>query len=145
MTLFLLRKSRKNLSQMLCLRQKFLKCRLKIKIQQLFLCRPDQLSLAIGKDGRNVRLAANLTGWKIDIKTADIPEEEAEGEVKEETEEKEAEEKPKKAKKAKKEKPIEDTDEEIVDGGIVEENPPPKLTTRQQKKTRIKSNRRKII
>jgi len=31
----------------------------------------DQLSLAIGKDGRNVRLAANLTGWKIDIKTAD--------------------------------------------------------------------------
>ncbi len=29
----------------------------------------DQLSLAIGKDGRNVRLASNLTGWKIDIKT----------------------------------------------------------------------------
>ncbi|WP_181256722.1 transcription termination factor NusA [Merismopedia glauca] len=28
----------------------------------------DQLSLAIGKDGQNVRLAARLTGWKIDIK-----------------------------------------------------------------------------
>lgn len=28
-----------------------------------------QLSLAIGKDGQNVRLAAKLTGWKIDIKT----------------------------------------------------------------------------
>ena len=28
----------------------------------------DQLSLAIGKDGRNASLAANLTGWKIDIK-----------------------------------------------------------------------------
>ncbi len=27
----------------------------------------DQLSLAIGKEGRNVRLAAQLTGWKIDI------------------------------------------------------------------------------
>lgn len=27
-----------------------------------------QLSLAIGKDGQNVRLAARLTGWKIDIK-----------------------------------------------------------------------------
>ncbi len=27
----------------------------------------DQLSLAIGKDGQNVRLAARLTGWKIDI------------------------------------------------------------------------------
>jgi N utilization substance protein A len=30
----------------------------------------DQLSLAIGKDGQNVRLAARLTGWKIDIKDA---------------------------------------------------------------------------
>ncbi len=28
----------------------------------------DQLSLAIGRDGGNVRLAAKLTGWKIDIK-----------------------------------------------------------------------------
>ncbi len=29
----------------------------------------DQLSLAIGRDGQNVRLAAKLTGWKIDIKS----------------------------------------------------------------------------
>ena len=28
----------------------------------------DQLSLAIGNKGQNVRLAAKLTGWKIDIK-----------------------------------------------------------------------------
>jgi transcription termination/antitermination protein NusA len=28
----------------------------------------DQLSLAIGKNGQNVRLAAKLTGWKIDVK-----------------------------------------------------------------------------
>jgi len=28
----------------------------------------DQLSLAIGRDGGNVRLAAKLTGWKIDMK-----------------------------------------------------------------------------
>ena len=27
----------------------------------------DQLSLAIGKEGQNARLAAKLTGWKIDI------------------------------------------------------------------------------
>ena len=27
----------------------------------------NQLSLAIGKSGQNVRLAARLTGWKIDI------------------------------------------------------------------------------
>jgi transcription termination/antitermination protein NusA len=30
----------------------------------------DQLSLAIGKQGRNVSLAAKLTGWRIDIRTA---------------------------------------------------------------------------
>jgi len=29
----------------------------------------DQLSLAIGKDGQNARLAAKLTGWRIDIKS----------------------------------------------------------------------------
>ena len=36
----------------------------------------DQLSLAIGKGGQNVRLAAKLTGWRIDIKSGenkDIP------------------------------------------------------------------------
>ncbi|HVD01024.1 MAG TPA: transcription termination factor NusA [Candidatus Dormibacteraeota bacterium] len=31
---------------------------------------PGQLSLAIGKDGQNARLAAKLTGWRIDIKPA---------------------------------------------------------------------------
>ena len=28
----------------------------------------DQLSLAIGRDGQNARLAAKLTGWRIDIR-----------------------------------------------------------------------------
>jgi len=32
----------------------------------------DQLSLAIGKEGQNARLAAKLTGWRIDIKSAAI-------------------------------------------------------------------------
>ena len=32
---------------------------------------PDQLSLAIGKEGQNARLAARLTGCKIDIKSSD--------------------------------------------------------------------------
>ena len=31
----------------------------------------DQLSLAIGKGGQNVRLAAKLTGWRIDIKSSE--------------------------------------------------------------------------
>ncbi|MDP3880069.1 MAG: transcription termination factor NusA, partial [Dehalococcoidales bacterium] len=36
---------------------------------------PDrQLSLAIGKEGQNVRLAAKLTGWRIDIKSASAAE-----------------------------------------------------------------------
>ncbi|MFN5855884.1 MAG: transcription termination factor NusA [Pseudanabaenaceae cyanobacterium] len=38
----------------------------------------DQLSLAIGKEGQNVRLAAKLTGWKIDIKSASRYDREAE-------------------------------------------------------------------
>ena len=29
----------------------------------------DKLSLAIGKDGQNARLAARLTGWKVDVKS----------------------------------------------------------------------------
>ena len=39
---------------------------------------PDQQSLAIGKGGQNVRLAAKLTGWKIDIKSTAAPVETAE-------------------------------------------------------------------
>ncbi|MDO8486419.1 MAG: transcription termination factor NusA [Candidatus Staskawiczbacteria bacterium] len=75
----------------------------------------DQLSLAIGKDGRNVRLAANLTGWKIDIKKADAPgmketasdEDSKETEKDEKSEEKpENEEKPKKVKKVRKSKKV---------------------------------------
>ncbi|TSC81312.1 MAG: N utilization substance protein A [Parcubacteria group bacterium Gr01-1014_19] len=41
----------------------------------------DQLSLAIGKGGQNVRLAAKLTGWKIDVRSAEKPEEATEGGV----------------------------------------------------------------
>ncbi len=45
----------------------------------------DQLSLAIGRDGQNARLAARLTGWRVDIKSetefaAEDVEEELEGE-----------------------------------------------------------------
>ena len=32
----------------------------------------DKLSLAIGKSGQNVRLAARLTGWKIDVKAKSV-------------------------------------------------------------------------
>ncbi|MDW2796424.1 transcription termination/antitermination protein NusA, partial [Clostridium boliviensis] len=47
---------------------------------------PDhQLSLAIGKEGQNARLAAKLTGWKIDIRSESEAEElDAEDPVEEE-------------------------------------------------------------
>ncbi len=41
----------------------------------------DQLSLAIGRGGQNVRLAARLTGWKIDVRSQAHPEEVQEGGV----------------------------------------------------------------
>ena len=45
----------------------------------------DQLSLAIGKEGQNARLAAKLTGYKIDIKPASAPVEPIEEMAAEET------------------------------------------------------------
>jgi N utilization substance protein A len=36
-----------------------------VKVQE------DQLSLAIGRDGQNVKLASKLTGWKIDVEGAE--------------------------------------------------------------------------
>jgi N utilization substance protein A len=38
----------------------------------------DQLSLAIGKRGRNARLASKLVGWKVDIKSVSAVTKEAE-------------------------------------------------------------------
>ena len=42
----------------------------------------DQLSLAIGKEGQNVRLAAKLTGWKIDVREIKDKQEDKDEEVK---------------------------------------------------------------
>ena len=39
------------------------------KNKALAIVQDDQLSLAIGKEGQNVRLAAKLTGWKIDVRS----------------------------------------------------------------------------
>src|SRR6201999_2179362 len=45
----------------------------------------DQLSLAIGREGQNARLAARLTGWRIDIRSeTEFAQEESEGEYQEE-------------------------------------------------------------
>jgi N utilization substance protein A len=87
----------------------------------------DQLSLAIGKGGQNVRLSARLTGWKIDIvgegqKTRQAPkveegkpeepaEEKKEGKVEVKEEKKEEAKEEKKEEPAKEEKPATETDE----------------------------------
>jgi N utilization substance protein A len=50
----------------------------------------DQVSLAIGRDGQNVRLASELTGWKIEVKGVEVSKEAEElenEEVKEKTRE----------------------------------------------------------
>ena len=52
----------------------------------------DQMSLAIGKAGQNVRLAAKLTGWKIDVVKSEVAGEAKEGTEGEKKEEKPAEE-----------------------------------------------------
>lgn len=48
---------------------------------------PDQLSLAIGKQGQNVRLASRLTGWRIDIRPTEETPAEGEEEVNQEASE----------------------------------------------------------
>lgn len=78
----------------------------------------DQLSLAIGKDGQNVRLASKLTGWKIDITGAETSEkkDDAKEAVEVKAEETKKEEKPKK--KVTKKKKVEDT----IEGVTTEDN-----------------------
>ncbi len=60
----------------------------KVKLVEILLRREarvlvpeDQLSLAIGRGGQNVRLAAKLTGWKIDVRSQSRPDEVQEGGV----------------------------------------------------------------
>ena len=57
---------------------KVLEIKVMPKNKALCIVPEDQLSLAIGKDGQNVRLAAKLTGWKIDVRG--LEQEEAEEE-----------------------------------------------------------------
>ncbi|PIR91124.1 transcription termination/antitermination protein NusA [bacterium (Candidatus Gribaldobacteria) CG10_big_fil_rev_8_21_14_0_10_41_12] len=55
---------------------KVLEIRAMPKNKAIAIIQDDQLSLAIGKEGQNVRLAAKLTGWKIDIKSVSQVEQE---------------------------------------------------------------------
>ena len=55
---------------------KVLEVKIMPKNKALVVVPEDQLSLAIGKDGQNVRLAAKLTGWKIDVRSPETSGEE---------------------------------------------------------------------
>ncbi|MBI2038306.1 MAG: transcription termination/antitermination protein NusA [Candidatus Nealsonbacteria bacterium] len=59
---------------------KVLEIKIMPKNKALAVVQDDQLSLAIGKEGQNVRLAAKLTGWKIDVRN---PEQAAEMKIEE--------------------------------------------------------------
>jgi len=82
---------------------KVLEVKIMPKNKALVITPEDQLSLAIGKGGQNVRLAAKLTGWKIDVRPPEKAEEEKkEKKEKEKTKKKKKE--PKKKKSTKKSK-----------------------------------------
>ena len=63
---------------------KIIKVEIMEKNRALVIVAEDQLSLAIGKGGQNVRLAAKLTGWKIDVEDEKGKSEEKEVEEKNE-------------------------------------------------------------
>ncbi|MCG2689813.1 transcription termination factor NusA [Candidatus Parcubacteria bacterium] len=83
----------------------------------------EQLSLAIGKEGQNVRLAAKLTGWKIDVRG--LSETEANASAKDDSEEKEIQEPT-----SEKEEPIESAPNEATPNKT-----PLEETTPSQEKT----------
>ncbi len=80
---------------------KVLEIKIMPKNKALCIVPEDQLSLAIGKEGQNVRLAAKLTGWKIDVRA---PEGKEEPKVETQEKEKKKEKKSKKKESSKKEK-----------------------------------------
>ena len=67
---------------------KVLEVKIMPKNKALAVVPDDQLSLAIGKAGQNVRLAAKLTGWKIDVRSPEKIEEEEEEKPSEKTKKK---------------------------------------------------------
>jgi len=62
---------------------KILEVKIMPKNKAVVIVPEDQLSLAIGKDGQNVRLAAKLTGWKIDVESPEREDEQKEENKKE--------------------------------------------------------------
>ncbi len=114
---------------------KVLEVKIMPKNKALAIVPEDQLSLAIGKEGQNVRLAAKLTGWKIDVRgpaaleesgaEEEIPEQK-EGKGDEKREEKEKRKEAKKEKKEEKEKEKPETEKEKEIGKAAKKKEPKK-------------------
>jgi N utilization substance protein A len=91
----------------------------------------NQLSLAIGRDGQNVRLAAKLTGWRIDVQAETELEAEAKDEPKDEP-------KIEEEKNLSKEKTEEKSEEKIIEDIKIEPekiDKEEKVTTKKTKKS----------
>jgi N utilization substance protein A len=84
----------------------------------------DQLSLAIGKGGQNARLAAKLTGWKIDIHPATESDMSGKGSTDEDEETKATDE-------------TTDTDKTKTEGSVAEEKPKEKKKRVNKKKEEV--------
>ncbi|MFC1789370.1 transcription termination factor NusA [Patescibacteria group bacterium] len=108
---------------------KVLEVKILPKNKALVVVPDDQLSLAIGKDGQNVRLAAKLTGWKIDVRSPEKEEELSETTQEEKTEEKNKGSKPSK------------TEEQKIKEEIVEKKS--KKETKKPIKKKIKTKKTK--
>ena len=107
---------------------KVLEVKIMPKNKALAIVADDQLSLAIGKNGQNVRLAVKLTGWKIDVKSGEQLEKESlQKEAGDEDEEKNAQEKKDEKNKSEKTEKTEKT----------------KKKTSKKKKTKTKSKKPK--
>lgn len=89
----------------------------KEKMKAQVIVEDDQLSLAIGKHGQNVRLASRLIGWELDIRSKSALAKAAEEEKAKEPQEEKVVAKPVKEKKAKKEKKVKE--EKKTKEGIV--------------------------
>lgn len=94
----------------------------------------DQLSLAIGKAGQNVRLAARLTGWKINIQEQVEEEKENQGEEKEKESKKDEKEEKEEIKAPEKEIEKKDKKKEEKEEEEKEKSKPKKKSKKSKKK-----------
>ena len=101
----------------------------------------DQLSLAIGKGGQNVRLAARLTGWKIDIEEGASGKDEEKEEKKDDELKKDKEDNKDEKKKVKEDKEKKETKKEEKDKDKKDDDKK-KKEVKKEKKTKAEKDKK---